>query len=305
MSDTILITGASGLLGYNFVLTARQRCRRIVALYYSYPLEIPGIQSLKLDLRDSAIVGKLIREYQPSWIVHCAALTNVDWCETHRDETWQVNVEVARHLAVAAREAGSSLVYISSDSLFDGQTGQYSEESLPSPLNVYAESKLAGERAVQAELDDSLIVRTNIYGWNAQDKLSLAEWMLRRLETGQLLPGFYDIAFTPILVNDLSDIILDMMELKLKGIYHVAGSQTCSKYEFALRIAEVFGLNNGLIRPVAAADSADLKASRPKNTSLRTDKISAALSRMMPDVESGLQRFKALRDGVIVKQLKV
>jgi dTDP-4-dehydrorhamnose reductase len=303
MSGTILITGASGLLGSNFLLAARQRSGNIVALYHSHPLKFPGVQTIKIDLTDRTTVKELIRNYQPEWIVHCAALTNVDWCETNRDETWRVNVEVPRQLAATAREVGSGLVYISTDSVFDGKIGNYSEEGLPKPLNVYAESKLTGEKAVQAELDGSLIVRTNIYGWNAQDKLSLAEWMIGRLETGQELPGFHDIVFTPILVNDLSEAVLDMMELKLKGVYHVAGSQACSKYEFAVQVSSVFGLNKDLIRPVAA-NSADLKALRPKDTSLRTDKISAILCRKMPDIEAGLRRFKSLRDSSMLKQLR-
>ena len=293
---TILVTGASGLLGSNFVLTAKKRSYKIVALYHTHPLEFPGGKVVKIDLRNGPFVKKLIREYHPDWIVHCAALTNVDWCETHRDETWKLNVEVTRQIASIARDNGVGLVYISSDSIFDGRLGCYLEESMPAPLNIYAESKLAGEKAVLDELNCSLIVRTNIYGWNAKNKESLAEWILRRLETGQLVPGFYDILFTPIFVGDLSEIILDMMKLELKGVYHVAGSQVCSKYEFAVQLAATFGLNRELVQPATAADSKELIAMRPGNTSLRTDKISAALGRGMPDIEAGLMRFKALRN---------
>jgi dTDP-4-dehydrorhamnose reductase len=304
MPDTILVTGASGLLGANFVLTAKKRCGNIVALCYPYLLNFPGVKAIEVDLTNSKIARELIRDCQPDWIVHCAALTNVDWCETHRDQTWVGNVEMTRYLATVARDVNAGLVYISTDSVFDGKIGGYSEESPPAPLNVYAESKLAGEKAVRKELDHSLIVRTNIYGWNAQDKMSLAEWMLDRLEAGQTLPGFYDIVFTPILVNHLSEVVLDMIELKLRGIYHVAGSQSCSKYEFALQLAGVFGLNKDLIQSVTGANSVDLKALRPRNTSLRTNKIKEALSRPMPDVEAGLQHFKALRDSGFVRQLK-
>ena len=261
-----------------------------------HPLEFPGGTAVHIDLRNGPLVEKLIREYHPDWIVHCAALTNVDWCETHRDETWKLNVEATRQIASIARDFGVGLVYISSDSIFDGRSGGYAEESLPAPLNVYAESKLAGEKAVLDELDCSLIVRTNIYGWNAIHKESLAEWILHRLEAGQSVPGFQDILFTPILVSDVSEIILDMMKLELKGVYHVAGSQVCSKYEFAVQLAATFGLNRELIQPAIAADSKELIAMRPGNTSLRTDKITAALGRGMPDIEAGLTRFKALRN---------
>jgi len=302
--DTVLVTGASGLLGSNFVLTSKGRCKNVIALCYPRLLDFPDLKTVLTDLADTEKVKALIQEFQPDWIVHCAALTNVDWCETHRQETWNVNVEMTRTLASAAREVNAGFVYISSDSVFNGQVGHYSEESEPSPLNVYAESKLAGELATKESVDNSLIVRTNIYGWNAEQKMSLAEWMLDKLETNQPVPGFYDIIFTPILVNDLSEIILDMLELGLKGIYHVAGSQPCSKYEFALQLAGVFDFDKELIKPIASVDSNALKTIRPRNTSLQTNKVSDVLCRKMPDVKSGLDQFKTLRDSGYFRRLK-
>jgi dTDP-4-dehydrorhamnose reductase len=291
-----LVTGASGLLGSNFALIANKRSEKIIALYHTHPFEFPGGTAIKIDLRNGPFVRELVREYHPDWIVHCAALTNVDWCEMQRYATWKMNVEVTRQIASLAREIGAGLVYISTDSIFDGKSGWYSEESTPAPLNVYAESKLAGEKAVLNELDCSLIVRTNIYGWNAKTKESLAEWILRRLESGQSVPGFFDILFTPIFVGDLSEIILDMMKLGLKGVYHVAGSQVCSKYEFAVQMAATFGLNRELVQPATVVDAMELRAKRPGNTSLRSDKISVALGSGMPDIEAGLLRFKAMRN---------
>ena len=245
----------------------------------------------------------LLASFSPTWIVHCAALTNVDWCEDHPQETQHVNVSMSRNLAGAAQHVGAHLVYVSTDSVFDGTSGNYSETQTPSPRNAYGQSKLAGEHAVQEAGSDHLIVRTNIYGWNLQDKQSLAEWILHRLEAEEPVPGFFDVHFTPILVNDLSEIVLDMMEHKMQGVYHVVGAQTCSKYEFALQIAEMFGLDKSLISPVSLMESV-LRAPRPKNTSLRTEKIRQELSRAMPDISSGLRRFKRLRDSGFVRTLK-
>jgi dTDP-4-dehydrorhamnose reductase len=299
----ILVTGASGLLGANFISTALQRGKTLVAVSHEHPLQLLGIEHVSANLVDRCKVNELVQSIQPAWIVHCAALTNVDWCQCHPKETWGVNVEISKHLATAARSIGARMVYVSTDSVFDGRVGNYNEADLPKPLNVYGESKLAGEKAVLEELQQSLIVRTNIYGWNAQDKASLAEWMFDRLEGGQCVPGFRDVIFTPILVNDLSEIILDMMEHRLRGVHHVAGSQPCSKYEFALQLASAFGLERELVQPQSLADS-NLLAPRPKRTSLQTTKVSGALGRKMPDVQSGLQRFKALRDSGFVRKLK-
>jgi len=298
----ILVTGASGLLGANFITTAQQRQQSLVAVFHQHDFHLPGIECVSADLTDLNTI-ELVQSFQPAWIVHCAALTNVDWCQLHPEETWRVNVEMSRNLAIAARRAGAKMIYVSTDSVFDGRVGNYDEADLPKPLNVYAESKLAGEKAVLEELQRSLIVRTNIYGWNMQGKASLAEWVLQRLEAGQPVPGFRDVVFTPILVNELSEIILDMMERQLTGVHHVAGSQPCSKYEFALHLASAFGLDSQLVRSESVDDST-LLAPRPKKTSLQTTKVSGVLGRKMPDVQSGLKRFKLLRDSGFATQLK-
>ena len=299
----ILVTGASGLLGATFVMTAQQRQKHLVGTFHEHPVHLPGVKTVRVNLTDPEIAGWLLQYFKPEWVVHCAGLTNVDWCEDNPEQTWQVNAEASRHLARACNRLGASLVYLSTDSVFTGIRGHYSEEESPGPVNVYGRSKLAGEQAVQSELEHSLIIRTNIYGWNQSAKLSLAEWILSHLESGQSVPGFFDVVFTPILVNDLSEILLDMMDRKLSGLYHVASSESSSKYEFALQLADVFGMEKQLIEPVSVAAAA-LRAPRPRNTSLATAKIHQVLGRRMPHVRSGLERFNALRNSGYVQQLK-
>ncbi|MSO24167.1 MAG: hypothetical protein EXQ58_13185 [Acidobacteria bacterium] len=152
-------------------------------------------------------------------------------------------------------------------------------------------------------MENALIVRVNLYGWNAQNKASLAEWVLTRLESGQAVPGFHDVVFTPILANDLCDILIRMIESKLTGLYHVAGNQPCSKYDFALELARVFSLDESLINAVSIEDSF-LCAPRPRNTALNTDKIVQALGQTIPDLRSGLRRYKVLRDSGMARELK-
>jgi dTDP-4-dehydrorhamnose reductase len=202
-----------------------------------------------------------------------------------------------------SKETGAGFVYISTDSVFDGKKGHYSELDPPAPLNVYGESKLAGEKSVLDEHAQCMIIRTNIYGWNIQRKLSLAEWILERLKSRETVPGFYDVLFTPILANDLSIIILEMMDLGLEGLYHVAGSETISKYEFAKQVAKVFGLEEDLVQHKSVVDST-LKAERPNNISLQTTKVSVAIGQEMPNIENGLKRFKFLKANGYVDGLK-
>jgi len=299
----MLVTGASGLLGSNFITTANKRYENIIAIYNQHPINIPGTISLEADISDEIIVDEIFSSFKPKWVIHCAALTNVDWCEEHPKEAREFNVDVPRNLARNARLIGSKFIYISTDAIFDGSIGNYSETDETNPINKYAESKLAGEKAVIEELNSSLVIRTNIYGWNLQNKLSIAEWILFKLESTEIVPGFYDVIFNPILVNDLGEIILNAIDQEIRGIYNIAGSQACSKYEFAQHIANIFGLNNQLIKPISVNDS-KLKAVRPKNTSLQTHKICRSLHISIPNIIQGLQRFKALRDSGYSNKLK-
>ncbi|MEI9476446.1 MAG: SDR family oxidoreductase [Deltaproteobacteria bacterium] len=290
----IIVTGASGLLGASLIRHLQETGREFVGLYHHFSLRALGVNSFRINLMDHGQVKDLVTRLRPRWVIHCAAFTNVDWCEENSAEAYQMNTQVTRELARWTRQVGAGLLYVSTDSVFDGIRGDYGEEDQPAPLNVYARSKLAGEKAVQEEGDHTLTVRTNIYGWNIQEKQSLAEWILERLETGQSFLSFTNVFFTPILVNDLSEILLGMIDRQLNGLYHVAGSQACSKYEFALELAELFGLEKDLVQAASLADST-LKAPRPRNTSLRSTKVSQALGRPMPDLKTGILRFKALR----------
>lgn len=300
----ILVTGASGLLGANLVMEARTRFDRIVAVYRQHPFGLPGIISVQADLTEARSIRRLLSTYRPRWIVHCAAMTDVDRCELHPEEAWSVNADLSRRLAAEARRAHCRVLYVSTDSVFDGRRGDYSEDDSPNPINSYARSKLAGEKEVLRELHSSLVVRTCIYGWNAQDKLSLAETILRTLEAGEVFRGYVDVVFTPILANDLAQLLFQMMERDLSGVFHAVGGQACSKFDFASQLADSFGFSRDLIQP-ASLDEKPLRAPRPRTLSLRTDRLREALELpRLPDVGTGLLQFKMLRDASYVSKLK-
>ena len=291
----ILVTGASGLLGANLVMEARSRSEKVLATFNKNPVHFPDVKCVQMDLRNENQIKDVLMIYHPRCVIHCAAITNVDWCEEHPSETKQIHEGVTRNLARIANEIGSSMVYISTDSVFDGKKGNYSEKDPPNPLNVYAKTKLEGEFAIKEELEKHLIIRTNIYGWNIQAKKSLGEWMLDQFERNNLFPGFRDVIFSPILVNDFSNIILDLLEKETWGLLHVGSSIPCSKFEFGKCIAEIFNLNKDLIQP-ALIDSIPFNAQRPKNTSLVVSKVQKILMKDMPDVREGLTKFKKYRD---------
>jgi dTDP-4-dehydrorhamnose reductase len=299
----ILITGASGMLGTNIVMEGRKLNKKMIAIYNNNPVKFPDVECLRINLSDIKTITNLIHSLKPKSIIHCAALTNVDWCEEHPIETKNVNQDVSFYIAEAAQDIKSLFVYISTDSIFDGKTGNYTEEDSPNPLNVYSSSKRGAELLIETKIKNRLIIRTNIYGWNLQNKLSLAEWIVGTLESGQELTAFEDVIFSPILVNDLANIIFDMVEAKLNGIYHVGSSDYCSKFRFACELADAFELDKELIQPISI-DSLNLKAKRPKNSSLQTSKICLDLGISMPTVKSGILSFKELRDSGFVEEIK-
>jgi dTDP-4-dehydrorhamnose reductase len=299
----IVITGGSGLLGANLALQWSLQNLDVAALYFEHSVSMHGVHALACNLLDQREIAGAISTLRPEWIVHCAAATNVDWCEANPRQTHRLNVEASRHLAASAKAVGARFVYISTDSVFDGARGSYGESDRPAPVNAYARSKLSGESAVKEQLPGSLIVRTNIYGWNLQPKTSLAEWILTLLEKSTAVPAFQDVVFSPILVNDLADALLEMMRMKLEGTFHVGGSEPCSKREFALQLAEVFQLNHSLVHPRSIYESS-LQVPRPLDTSLNTTKAENALGHALPQLRAGLERFKEIRQNGFAARLK-
>ena len=289
------------MLGASVVARARALGRPVVGLYHRHSANLPGAALLAADLTKESEIQRIFEEVRPESVIHCAAATDVDWCQEHPEAAHEINVAASARIAEFASRTNARLLYISTDSVFDGSRGHYAETDVPAPRNVYARTKLQGEQSVLASRASAAIARITLYGWNTQNKRGLAEWILERLAAGDVVPGFSDAIFCPILANDLAEILLAMVDRGLCGLYHVAGSEPVSKYEFARRVALTFGFDPEKVISTRMAES-NLKAPRPRNTSLNTEKICAALGRAMPDVESGLRRFAQLQSGGYVER---
>lgn len=292
LQSAILITGASGLLGSHVAALAQEQGREVVGLYHRTLPELPGVRLVCADLRDEKEPFRVLEDFSPRIVIHCAAETNVDWCEEQPAVARKINVAVSSALARITARTEARMLYVSTDAVFDGNSGNYAETDSPSPLNVYAQTKLDGEREVLKENPAAVVARVNLYGRSYRQRPSLAEWMLERLASGEVLPAFTDVVFSPVYAKDLAKVLLDMVDRQLVGLYHATGAEAVSKYEFARRIATAFAFDPKLVEPARLAD-AKLKAARPKNMSLNTGKLSAALGRAMPDLDSGLRRFAA------------
>ena len=297
----ILITGATGLLGSN-LCTIYSRDSEIVAVSKSKPT-FSRCMNLQADLEKEEEMESIILSTRADAIIHCASLTNLDYCEEHPEESFNVISNASLRIAKAAAKAGSYLVYLSSDAVFDGEKGNYSERDAPRPLSTYGKAKLSAEERISIAHHHSCIIRTNIYGWNRSDKKSIAEWMLDKLEKSEKFSGFTDICFSPILVNNLADAMLEVIKGKYHGILHIAGSEHISKFEYARQIAHVFGLDADLVWP-ASIESFKLLAPRGLNISLNVKKAQGLLKTPLLNVVDGLKRFKSLRDEGYLNELK-
>lgn len=323
----ILITGASGLLGLNLALSATGRklnteLTRPYEVYgatHHHLLHRAPFHVLQADLLVSDTLERLLDTLQPDWVIHCAALANLDDCEVDPDLAYKLNAELPGRLATLVAKGGArgktiQLVHISTDAVFDGARGGYTEEDDPNPLGVYAQTKLAGEIAVTVANPQAIVARVNLFGWSLMGSRSLAEFFFNNLSAGKRVMGFTDVFFCPLLVNDLAEVIFCMMEEKLSGLYHVVSREATSKYDFSLAVARKFGLDEKLITPTLVKNS-DLKARRSPNLTLRTDKLATALGQRkqcqqqgstLPSWQEGLERFYALyRSGYpqMLKQL--
>lgn len=290
------MTGASGLLGANLVLLAEGMGIPVVGVYHRKALARGDTPMIRADLRDRESVASVFAEWRPAWIVHCAAATDVDWCEKHPDEARLLNAEVPGRIAEESAARGVGLVYVSTDAVFDGSCAPAVEEDVPAPLNVYARTKLDGEVSVREEMGSALIVRTNMFGWSPSGTRSLAEWVLSRLRAGERVPGFTDVLFNPLEVNDLGAIILDLLREEATGLYHVAADDRCSKFDFARRLASAFGFSEDRIDPVSL-DAVDLAAPRPRDTTLAVEKLAGRLGTRPPRIEEGIDRLRTLWEG--------
>ncbi len=297
----ILITGGSGLLGGNIAKMAVSKFD-VYATYHQNKVNLRGVNYFQIDISKAEDISK-IEDIRPDYIIHCAALTDLDYCQEHIDLAYRYNVIASINIAEIAKKLKAGLIHISTDSLFDGKKGDYTETDLPNPINIYAKTKLESEIKVLSIYPDACVVRTNIYGWNMRDKFSLAEWMLDTLLKKDKLKGLKDVYFASTFVNDLIGILFKLQEIRYKGIIHVAGSQGCSKLNFAYKIAEVFSLDKKLIKSISLADIGFFTP-RPKNTILNVSKCQELLGIKFPNVEEGLKNMKALEGKGYVDELK-
>ena len=284
----MLIIGASGQVGsvllgkcrengvFNPLGTCFRRC---------------GGDLTKLDVNNPASLKDLFEKFRPAVTVLCSSLTSVDYCETHPDEAKRINVDGTLNVKNQCDISGSKLVFFSTEYIFDGKSGPYSETDSPNPLSMYAKTKLEGEKITAQSKHGFLILRTTVVYSYDPGSLNFVMQLISNLPGGKAMTVPSDQYSNPTYAPDLAQAVLKLISLGKEGVYNVVGEDRLSRYEFALRACRVFGFDPELITPAATAEMRQA-ALRPLSAGLTIGKLKRDVKYFPIGADEGLLRVK-------------
>lgn len=287
--NKILVIGGSGLLGSKIVSKGSEDFQ-VFGTFHSHRLNSrTDLIGLNKCNREKTL--SLIKEINPIAVIDTAAMHNVDYCEKNPDESYKINVSGTKNVAEACRETWAKMVFISTDYVFDGEMGGYSEKDTPNPQSVYARHKLEAENVVKETLDDWAVVRTSvIYGWD-EAKFNFVTWTIDKLQKKEAIKIVDDQYSSPTLADNLAEALLSLIKKDKRGLYHIAGNDCVNRHDLTLKIAYVFGLDKSLVTPIATKDLNQL-AKRPMMACLDVSKAQKELNIRLLRAEEGLKKMK-------------
>ena len=279
----VLVTGSNGLLGTKLLerllasaddepfAASRGACAN--GYLGSFPFQA-------LDVTDADAVERVLDEVKPIVVIHTAAMTDVDGCEREHDLARAVNADGAANVARACAARGAHLVQLSTEYVFNGAAGPYSEVAATNPLGWYARTKYEGEQAVAAAGGSWTIARTTVlYGYAPHVRANFVLWLVGKLRAGERVRIVRDQIGSPTLADNLAEMVLALGQGRARGIFNTVGASVLSRYDFARLAAATFGLDPDLIDPIATAELGQ-PAPRPLRAGLEMDRFRAAF----PDV---------------------
>ncbi len=265
----ILIIGSNGMLGQS--LTTHFMFNRDVELMCASFEDESYYENLaysKVDISSSKEVKNLIKDFCPDVIINSAAYTNVDGCETEKELSWAINVTGVENIVKYARTCDAHFIHISSDYIFDGISGPYTEEEKPNPISHYGKEKLAAENVIKTGRVKHTIIRTNVlYGATQFGRPDFVKWVYTSLSEKKNIRIVKDQINNPTYIDDLSLAISKIIEFNKEGVYNIGGAETLSRLEFTYKIANYFELDKLLITPIVTSDL-NQPAPRPLNSGL-------------------------------------
>jgi dTDP-4-dehydrorhamnose reductase len=288
----ILITGANGLLGQKLVhLIEQDESLQLIATAQR-PLVIPLKRGtfITLNITDREQVNQVIAKTLPDAVIHTAAMTNVDQCETQKESCWLANVTAVQYLVDACNQHNAHLIHLSTDFIFEGNEGPLDENATPNPVNYYGESKLEAERIIQKNSRSWCILRTVlVYGVTADmSRSNIILWVKKSLEESKSIQVVDDQFRTPTLAEDLAQGCLLAARKRATGVYNISGKDFLTPYEMAMMTADYFNLDKSLIQ---RTDSTKFKqpARRPLRTGFIIDRAIRELGYQPHSFREGIE----------------
>jgi dTDP-4-dehydrorhamnose reductase len=294
-----LVTGSNGLLGQKLIYRLLEKKYDTIAFAQgpNRMIQQSGYLYIDGDITNKTQVSSAVENHLPDVIIHSAAMTNVDACETEKEKCWAANVTSVEHFIAAIKSAQTKnknynphFIFLSTDFVFDGENGPYKEDDKPNPLSYYSNSKWEGEkRVIDSGLRWSIARTIIIYGIvDHMSRSNLVLWVKSSLEKGQSINVVDDQFRSPTLAEDLAEGCILIAEKNKTGIFHLSGPETKSIYDLAIQIADFWKLDKSLIKPIKTA-SLGQPAARPPRTGFILDKARKELGYNPRSFHDGLK----------------
>jgi len=290
MKKKVLLTGGSGLLAVNWAVLIN-KFFFVTSILHERIISIPNIQTCVTPLDSLKECLSIFENINPDIVIHTAAITNIEKCENDPLLAKKINVDLAKNIAIACNELNIKLVHISTDHLFSGLHSMSSEESTPSPQNIYACTKHDAEVQVQENCSDALIIRTNFYGWGTSYRSSFSDFIICSLRARKMITLYSNVFYSPILIESLVFAVHELLDINKDGIFNIGGGDRISKYEFGYKIAETFSLDADLIKAGSLTEKIN-SVIRPLDMSLSNDKICKVLKREVGFIDNDIIKLK-------------
>lgn len=273
----IFVTGSNGMLGQRAAKYFSSVENTEVLACSMEPDSVSGpVDYVCCDISKRENIKKVILDFCPDFIINTAAFTNVDLSETERETAWKVNVKGVEYIAEAARILDAHLIHFSTDYIFDGKNGPYSEKAKPNPLGYYGRTKLASENALMISGAMYTIFRINVLYGVANSRPDFVRWVVKMLSNNSKIRIVTDQINNPTFIDDILNVLSTIIEFRKQGIYHIGGRDFISRYEFTRIIADYFNLNKELIIPIVTEELSQ-PAKRPLKSGLITIKAESEL----------------------------
>lgn len=290
----VYITGANGLLGQKSVgLFARGWEVLGIDLQEEPSFDLRGVEYRRMDFTEKETLLRSLQEFNPDVILNAGAFTNVDGCEKERETAYSANVGAVRSLVEYCSGASCKLIQLSTDYVFDGKDGPYPEDAKENPVGYYGQTKYEAEQVIKSTLNNYLIARTNVlYGTASNVRPNFVTWLIQTLKARKAVRIVTDQYNNPILADNLAEALRECAEKDLKGVLNLGGGEYLSRYDFAMRIAEVFALDHELITPIVTEDLGQV-APRPLRGGLDETLARKLLSTKLLNAREGLEIMKS------------